>query len=420
MLYDARMKILILSDDFPPRGVGGAAAVATHVARGMKKKGHTVVVVTSVRDQSDAGEYLYEGMRVCAFASAYHPRWRAYRSLFNPVGSAYVRRILKREKPDVVHAHNIHQYISYNALKLAKKSGARVLLTAHDCMLFHYGKFTEFIDTGDLSVHTDYTYTVSWVTLLKTFRFWYNPFRNVCIRWYLKYVDSICAVSYELKKVLEANKVVPVHVVHNALDISEWISLQGDSEAWVKSKGFEHYARVLFVGTLAPEKGSRQLCDALKSLANSTQLKVALIIVGRKNEYISSLSVELENAGIKVVCTGWIAHAGLPTIYAAADCAVFPSICFDTFGMVALEAMASKKPVIATCFGGAREVVKDEETGYIINPYDTRGFSEKMKEILTDPIKKSALGDAGFKRARELFDIHIQTDAYEAMYTKGR
>lgn len=413
------MKILILSDDFPPRGMGGAASVAAHVALAMKRKGHKVVVINSVRNRKDEGEYMYEGIKVYAFASSYHPRWRAYRSLLNPSAYSFVERILKQEKPDVVHAHNIHQYISYHALKQAKKSGARVILTVHDCMLFHYGKFTEFIDPKDTSVRSSYVYKVGWATLLRTFRFWYNPFRNIFIRLYLKYVDSICAVSHELKKALEANGIPHVQVVHNALDITQWVSLRGNPEVWVNENKLDGYLRVIFVGALTPEKGSQQLCDALKNLVNSTRLKVALIIVGRKNGYVSSIVTELEDAGIKVVCTGWIDHVELPKIYASADLAVFPSICFDTFGMVALEAMASKKPVLATCFGGAREVVKDGETGYIINPYDVHGFSQKMVEILTDPLRKVALSDAGYKRAIELFDIHIQTDAYESIYSKG-
>jgi glycosyltransferase involved in cell wall biosynthesis len=86
--------------------------------------------------------------------------------------------------------------------------------------------------------------------------------------------------------------------------------------------------------------------------------------------------------------------------------------------MVSIEAMAAKKPVIATCFGGAREVVEDGKTGYIVNPYNTAEFVKCLKDILLDRQLQADFGQAGFLRVKEKFDIHFQIQAYEDLYRK--
>ena len=55
-----------------------------------------------------------------------------------------------------------------------------------------------------------------------------------------------------------------------------------------------------------------------------------------------------------------------------------PSICFDTFGLVSLEAMEMKKPVVATSFGGSKEVIEDGVTGFIENPFDVAAYADKI------------------------------------------
>ena len=135
------MKILILSDDFPPKSFGGAGLVAGEQARALKEVGNDVCVITTTRERYADEYYDYNGITVYSIYSDYHERWRAYVSLLNPPALFRIKKIINDFGPDVVHAHNIHRYLSYYSLILAKKSGAKVFLTAHDTMSFSYGKF---------------------------------------------------------------------------------------------------------------------------------------------------------------------------------------------------------------------------------------------------------------------------------------
>src|SRR3989344_8757489 len=201
------MKILILSDNF--NDGGGAVGIAKAMAFGFKALGHDIRVISSTQNKTNTSTGN-DGLPVYYVYSDYNLFWRAYRSLYNPQTVKHIAKIIEEVKPDVVHAHNIHIHISYHALKLAKKSGAKVFLTAHDVQLFHYGKLTG----------TDYK-TGVWRQIKRAGKT-YNPLRNILIRRYLKYVDKIIAVSGALKDALAQNGIANVAVVRNGIDVSAW------------------------------------------------------------------------------------------------------------------------------------------------------------------------------------------------------
>ena len=75
------MKIVILSDGFPPDHIGGTEVIAFNLANGFKKLGNDVYVVTIVREKSKVGKFNYQGIKVFRIYSNYHERWRAYANL---------------------------------------------------------------------------------------------------------------------------------------------------------------------------------------------------------------------------------------------------------------------------------------------------------------------------------------------------
>ncbi len=113
MLEKSNMKILILSDDFPPVSFGGAGIIAYNHARALLSRGDEVVVITSVQDMKLAGLYNDNGLTVHRIFSNYKERWRAYKSIYNFSVMSEFRAIISQYKPDIVHAHNIHTPLSY-------------------------------------------------------------------------------------------------------------------------------------------------------------------------------------------------------------------------------------------------------------------------------------------------------------------
>src|ERR1043166_126687 len=117
------MKILILQDDFPPFGSNSVAQVAYKLAKELLKRGHEILVVTTVREEASVGPIELEGLRIHAIKASFSARFHAYASLWNPHVVSELKKVLADFKPDVVHAHNVHSYLTYASLAVAKTSG---------------------------------------------------------------------------------------------------------------------------------------------------------------------------------------------------------------------------------------------------------------------------------------------------------
>ena len=137
------MRILFLTEISDP-GVGSSSRLTFQLAREYEKLGHQCAVVGAVRSAADATPTEIQGIRVFRLHSDYPVRFRAWRSLHNKVIDQPFEDVLAQWKPDLVHAHLIHTHLGYHALTQAKRSGARVVFTAHDVMTFCYQKLTCF------------------------------------------------------------------------------------------------------------------------------------------------------------------------------------------------------------------------------------------------------------------------------------
>lgn len=398
------MKIVFLQDDFPPHAIGGAGIVAASLARELVKHGHELTIITSVQDRSLAGSFREGSMRIERIYSGYQRRWRSWLSLYNPATVGKIRRILAEVKPEIVHAHNVHYHLSYWALRLAKRGGAKVFLTAHDVMLFHYGKLTEFIDPRNPECRKDWDYRVNIWRQLREYRFWYNPLRNLTIRRLLKNVDRIFAVSSALKDALEKNGIKNIEVIHNGIDMNEWRVTPTIIEAFVQKHKLEEKKVILFGGRISSLKGGGVMLEALRDIAHSEQSAV-LLLLGARDAYVERLERQAREWGIgaHLISTGWLSGDELHAAYHAADVIVIPSLYLEPFGMIALEAMACGKPVVGSCLGGTIEIVVDGETGYLLNPYDITSLARRTVDLLRDKERRDRFGRNGRARAAEYF-----------------
>lgn len=414
------MKILFLSDDFPPRAKGGAGIVASSLARELARRGHAVTVITAVQDHSLVGSFHEDGMRVERVYSDYAPRWRSWLSLYNPVTVGRVKEILTQVKPDVVHAHNVHYHLSYWSLHLAKRSGAKVFLTAHDVMLFHYGKLVEFVDLEHPKCKKKWNYKVSAWRQFKEYRFWYNPFRNIAIRLLLGNVDHIFAVSAALKDALEQNGITNVEIMHNGIDVAAWKISQGVIDRLEENLGLIGKKVVLLGGRISALKGGNVAFGALREITR-TEPDAILLVLGTRDAFVESLSREARERGIAdcIVSTGWLSGDELRAAYHAADVIVVPSLYLDPLPTVILEAMACGKPVVGSCLGGIPEIIADGETGRVINPYDAVEFAAAIQELIGDEQKRVRFGRTGLARVEQLFSLGKWCDRTLAAYTKA-
>ena len=110
---------------------------------------------------------------------------------------------------------------------------------------------------------------------------------------------------------------------------------------------------------------------------------------------------------------GSIPHSRVPEAMDGLDIFCAPSICNESFGVVAVEAMACGLPVVATDADGFQEVVKDRVTGFIVTRRDYVTLSNKLYELAADAELRCRMGEAGRERVRELYEWNNCVSAME-------
>ncbi len=410
------MKIALLQDDFPPHNEGGAGAIAYRLARGFVDRGHEVLVVTAVRQQKDAGTFDVDGMRVVRIRSDYHARFRAYVSLYNPRMLRALEQVLKGFAPDVVHAHSLHTHLSYYSLVLARKYAGSVYLTEHDAMSFYFGKLPSETNQS-LTVDSDFVSGIrSFFDQARTHRLRFNPLRNLLIRRIIRAnVDRSIAVSFALESALKRNGMENTTVIHNGIDVRDWERPQRTDD--IASRLRIGNRAIFFGGRLSGAKGALNILEALANV-RKTVPEVQLVIVGRHDSYADRMHEVAKRLGVEdhLIWAGWISGDELRAIYYSTALVAVPSLYLDPFPTVNLEAFACRVPVIATCFGGSREVVEDSVNGYVVNPLNIEALSQKITDLLVHDEKRHTFGEAGYELVRKEFSLAQQLVQYEKLF----
>lgn len=193
-----------------------------------------------------------------------------------------------------------------------------------------------------------------------------------------------------------------ISVVPPGVDLDRFTP--GDRAAARRRFGFHDGPTMVFVGRLQPFKGTDVAVNALARLARMVP-DARLVIVGgdsprgSRGERIR-LRLTARRLGVsdRVRFVEPVAHDELPDLYRAADVVVVPSAS-ESFGLVALEAAACGTPVVATAVGGLRLIVRDGDTGYLVDRRDPGSFANALSRVLADPLLRERLGAGAVRLA---------------------
>jgi glycosyltransferase involved in cell wall biosynthesis len=274
-----------------------------------------------------------------------------------------VRREVARLQPDIVHTHLVHGDV-YGALGAR---GVPVVSTKHNDDPFRRG-----------------------------------PFRYV-ERLLTRRAARVIAITAALRRFcVEAVGLPPqkVEVVHYGLD--------APPAPWGENPevGVPEDARVLLcVARLAPQKGVDVAVRALARVREA-EPRAVLVVLGEGPE-------RQRLAGEGVYLPGRVGDVA--PWYRRAELLVHPAR-WEGFGLALLEAMLAAKPVVATGVSATPEIVADGETGLLVPPDDGEALAAALLDLLADPGRAAAMGEAGLARARKEFSVEKMAGRTAAVY----
>jgi spore coat protein SA len=319
-----------------------------------------------------------------------------YREYF-PLYDRQVARIINRVRPDLIHVHNRPLLALYLQRHLSRP--IPVVLHMHN-LYASLGK-RERPRPG---------------TIIPTAGF------AACSRFVLERERQRLGLGASLYR-----------VIYNGVETSAYAS-RWDPAAGVQAVrrgyGLEAEPTVLFAGKLREAKGVHIL---LKAMARVWEIapQAVLVLVGgteyglnrtmRETPFLTQLRRDLERAPGKVVLTGFIPPDQMPQAYLLGDVFVGPSQIEEGLGLVFLEAAAAGLPVIATRRGGIPEVVRDGETGLLLErPDDDTELAAKIIRLLDDAPLRQHLGQQGRALVESDFSWQKIAGTLEAFYDEIR
>jgi glycosyltransferase involved in cell wall biosynthesis len=206
-------------------------------------------------------------------------------------------------------------------------------------------------------------------------------------RWVLRRARVVIAASTFLAEQARALGALDVRVIPSGVALPEEVGEPDEPP------------HVLYVGRLSPEKGVLELVEACAGLP--------LVVVGD-----GPLRERVPDA------VGFVAPAGLGPYYRAAAVVAVPSR-REGYGVVAREAMAWGRPVVASSVGGLVEAVEDGVTGLLVPPGDVSALRTALERLLGDAALRGRLGAAGRARAIEELSFEAAADALVAVYDEA-
>lgn len=188
-----------------------------------------------------------------------------------------------------------------------------------------------------------------------------------------------------------------VTVIPNAADARFRPATDSETVAQFKQANHLPDRFVLFVGTLEPRKNLRRLIEAF-ALLTADDAVTKLVIVGASGWLTSDLAplVQAHSLIDRIVFTGYVSDADLPSWYQAATVFCYPSL-YEGFGLPVLEAMACGTPVVTSRTSSIPEVTGD--AALLIDPTDVPGLARALQSVLSDEARQRQMSDAGIARS---------------------
>ena len=396
-----RVKVLFLTNEYPPHVYGGAGVHVGYLSRQLAK-------TMPVEVRCFGNQRLEESnLKVIGFEldTINFTCPKPLRSAFGAVRRCTDFNTMNIDA-DLVHCHT--WYSHFGGILAKNNYGLPVVITVHSLEPLRPWKREQLAGGYDFSMWVEKTA--------------------------LEMADAIIAVSgatkHDIERLFHVNP-ARVHVIHNGIDLNQYHKV--DSTGALKRYRIDPArSYLLFVGRITRQKGFQHLVHAIHFMDRHFQI-VLCAAAPDTPELAQEMQIAVERAQAQRPGIIWINEMvdqkTACELYSHAAVFVCPSI-YEPFGIINLEAMACETAVVATAVGGIKEVVLDGETGFLVpleqmkeSPFEAinpekfaRDLAEPVNELMKNPQLREQFGKAGRKRVEENFSWAAIAEKTKALY----
>lgn len=396
------MKICLISNLYKPWVIGGAEIYVENIAKELSKK-HEVFIITSepfnglksLKPEIES----QDNIKIYSFypANIYHtyysknvndfikPIWHLI-DIWNPHSYIVIKSILKKEKPDIVHTHNLGG-ISPAALYAAKGCKIPLVHTIHD-----------------------YSFLCPRATLV------HASSSSIC-----NDPASFCRLYRKLKKMTTKKVDIitsPSNFVLGAFDDSGFFSsidqrifltLGLDIPHGSKKKEKDTFD-ILYIGQVVKHKGIDVLIEAFRGLPAKN---IRLHIVGKGHQ---SGEMEKIAGDPRIILHGYISSDLKNELFYRADVCVVPSIWYENSPLVIYESFFHGVPVVGSRIGGIPELIREGYNGLLFEAGNPKELRQSLQYLVNHPDELKKMGEGALESAKK-YTIQAHANKLEDIYT---
>ena len=400
------MRILLLSNFFPPLHLGGYEGHAAEVAVALRERGHRVEVLTSNwRARSAAADPsvrrllhlevdLRPGLGTLGFFAGRQRRAAA--------NAACLRATIAATRADVL--------LVFGMWNLPRTMLAEAESWRRPPLVYYVSDYWPSLPDG-YALHWQAPARRRWAGLPK------RVVADLIQRWHrppppaLAFAHALCVSNALRARLIDAGlPFTAARVVHNGID------LRGFPFRPPRAAIDRRPLALGYVGRITAEKGIDTLLTAMAELQRRGR-PATLALAGRADRRAAAAlrrQIDRLQLGGRVALRGGIAREQVAVLLAQLDVLVVPSVWPEPLARVIQEAMATGTVVVATAVGGSVEIVEEGVTGLLFPAGDAAALADRIERLCGEPALLASLAVAGRRMVEARFDVRHSVDAIEA------
>ncbi|OGU61206.1 MAG: hypothetical protein A2V66_12750 [Ignavibacteria bacterium RBG_13_36_8] len=386
MVDKKRIKVLNVITLF---SIGGATETVVLMAEGLKQKGYEVHVATGPNIPAEGSMYeITERLNIPVYT---FPHLKRAITPFSDLLIIYqLFRFIKKNDYDIVHTHS-------------SKAGV-------------VGRIAAWLAGTPVRIHTIHGLP-------------FHRYQNWFIRSLFKLIEKFAAsishklvsVTHTIVDVMTKNNLAPPSkfvVIRSGFAIEKYLNFREDTSSIRKKYNLRNDDIIIGkVSRISILKGHKYLINAFDIVCKKIS-NAKLLLVGN-GEFENELReiISRKNLNDKVVFTGLVSPAEIPTVISILDILVHTSL-HEGLARVLPQAIMMGKPLISFDLDGAHEVIKDSVTGYLIEPENVNALADRIIELASNLEKSKRFGEIGKEFLRDEFSHKKMIEQIDTLYRK--